>query len=341
MPRRRPFAPLVLAVAVAAVLPLGPAVAFAAPADSAVSPGTPCATAPAAVTGPTQVRAADGRPLPPNVAAFMRAYEAWGAAASVPGYMELFTPTGTLMDTGLPEPIGHEAIRAQMESLLKEVPNYTFDPLSVVASRDGKVAFVTARNTGKLARTGVCFDYITTHRLVLDGERVEQGRRFWDQTELFRPLAPELRNLFAGLTPTPPSVPRTTDRKQAWNTRDTAALIAGVDGPVRLTGPGLDAPLTGRAAARSYLDRLFSEVHSLRLEPGHTVRRGAVTYREWVGHAVVGPERREVTYGISERFTRERDGGTSWHLAFETLDLVATEKDIRDLRLLLFPRTTG
>ncbi|MEU9603430.1 nuclear transport factor 2 family protein [Streptomyces sp. NPDC048057] len=335
--RRRLTSLLVLATA-AALIPLGSGTA------SAIGTADPCAP----YAAPAPAARAERAPLPPDAAAFMAAYEAWGDQPTVEAYMQLFTPDGTLMDTGLAAPIGAAAICAQMKSLLKEVPNYTFEPLpGTVSSQDGRVVYVKARNTGTVTipdQSGgpggvkqVPFDYITTHRLVLDGSKVEQGRRFWDQTELFRAMAPALPKLFANLTPVPPAQPRTNDRLTAWNTRDSAALVAGVDDLAQLTGPGLDAPLVNRQDARAYLERFFTRAHSLNLTPGHTVRQGNVAYREWVGRAVVGPENRDITYGITERFTRNAAGAVEWDLAFETLDMVATQCEIAELRALLFP----
>ncbi|MFI1828851.1 nuclear transport factor 2 family protein [Streptomyces sp. NPDC020412] len=335
MRRRLTTSLLVLATA-AALVPLGSGTA------SATGPADPCAS----YSTPAPAARAERVPLPPDAAAFMADYQAWGNQPTVEAYMQLFTPDGTLMDTGLAAPIGTAAICAQMKSLLKEVPDYKFEPLpGTVSSKDGRVVYVKARNTGTVAvrnqsggtETRTPFNYITTHRLVLDGNNVAQGRRFWDQTELFRTMAPTLPKLFAGLTPVPPAQPRTDDRLTAWNTRDSAALVAGVDELAKLTGPGLDAPLVNRQDARAYLERFFTQAHALNLTPGHTVRRGNVTYREWVGRAVVGPENRDITYGITERFTRDAAGAVEWDLAFETLDLVATECEIRELRALLFP----
>ncbi|MFE0423640.1 nuclear transport factor 2 family protein [Streptomyces sp. NPDC058953] len=330
---RRMRSAAVLATA-AALIPLGSGTASAS------------ATGPAPLSPYCQSVVGGQSSLPANAHAFMKAYCEWGAAPRVDTYMKLFTPTGTLMDSGLPAPIDTTAIALQMESLLGAV-NYTFQPVSAVSSPDGKVVFVKARNSGSIKEKpdgtpGEKFDYITTHRLVLDGSRVEQGRRFWDQTELFRSLNSQLPNLFTSIAPVAWTPPRTENRLTAWNTRDASALVNEVDDVVALTGPGLgDRALTRKADMRAYLTKLFTRVHELRLEPGKTVRQGPVTYREWVGHAKLSKEGgpvREITYGITERFTRNAQGNVEWNLAFETLDTVATECEITNLRRLLFPQ---
>jgi hypothetical protein len=116
-----------------------------------------------------------------------------------------------------------------------------------------------------------------------------------------------------------------------------------VDDFAQLTGPGLDAPIKDRAQARAYLERLFSVAKELSLQPGTTVTHGRTTFREWVGNAKVDvlnrpqPQLKGMTYGISERFTRNSQGKVEWELAFDTLDMVATPSEIADLRKILFP----
>lgn len=333
MSRIRRMRSVVVLATAAALLPFGSGTASAS------------ATAPQAMSSYCQAVVGGQSSLPANAHSFMKAYCEWGANPKVGTYMDLFTPTGTLMDSGLPAPIGREAIAGQMDSLLKAV-KYNFQPVSAVASPDGKVVFVKARNSGWKINPdlspGAAFDYITTHRLVLDGTQVQQGRRFWDQTELFRSLGGQLPNVFASVPAVAWKPPRTENRLTAWNTRDASALVAGVDDVVSMTGPGLGGrALTTKAEMRAYLEKLFTRVHELRLEPGRTVRQGQVTYREWVGHAKLSPEGgavREITYGVTERFTRNGQGDVEWDLAFETLDLVATECEITELRRILFPQ---
>ncbi|MEO3976363.1 nuclear transport factor 2 family protein [Streptomyces sp. CAU 1734] len=332
--------PLIVVATAAALLPIGSGTA------SASAQPSLCASV---ATAPAPEHSAHGA-LHPKVRAFLRAYCAWGEApADIPKYMALFTPTGTLMDTGLAEPIGREIIEAQITNVVKRVEKYRFEPLSVSASPDGRVAFVKARNTGIVDPVGpglpVAVDYVTMHRLELSGAQVQQGRRFWDQTDLFRPLDPKLPDLFAGPdrnTSAGPGPARpeqsVRERKRAWNTQDIDALVDGVNRLTELTGPGAAKGLKGPEAARAYLGKLFGKVRDLELEPGNTVREGRTTHREWVGHAIVRSDGREVSFGIVERFTRDGRGRTGWDLSFDTLDLVATPKQIEDLRGLIFPR---
>lgn len=263
--------------------------------------------------------------LPANVREFIRDYRQWGAAPTVESYMRLFTPDATLMDSGLPSPIDGPRIRAQIEAVLRVVPDYRFDPFTVTASRDGGVIFVEARNTGTVRGKAVSFN--TMHRLVLSGSKVQQGRRFWDQTELFRPVAPDLPNLFAGLTPKDGVALSAGPRNWAWNNERAGALVTGT----HLTGPGLRSSLARRDAA-AYLERLFGAV-DLDLQPGHEVRDGGTVYLEWIGTATVGGEYpRTVSFGIAERVK----GNGEWTLAFDTLDMVASPAKIAELRQLIF-----
>ncbi|WP_051793831.1 nuclear transport factor 2 family protein [Kibdelosporangium aridum] len=263
--------------------------------------------------------------LPGNVREFMRAYEKWGAAPTAEADMDLFTPDATLMDSGLAAPIERPRIQAQIEAVLKVIPDFRFDPFTVTASADGKVAFVEARNTGTVRGKAVSFT--TMHRLVLRGPKVQQGRRFWDQTELFRPVAPDLPNLFAGLEFGETQEKRTGLREWAWNTEQSAVLVAGTS----LRGPGLTTPLS-RRGAMAYLERLFGAVH-LAVTAGHEVRQDGTTYLEWVGTAEIGGEYpRTVSFGIVERLKRNGE----WTLSFDTLDMVASPAEIAELRALIF-----
>ncbi|GAA2223261.1 hypothetical protein GCM10010232_04760 [Streptomyces amakusaensis] len=361
----RRIRPLLVLVTAAALLPLGAgtASASASPAEPKLCP--PSASAPAGAAGTADRRTA---PLPPNVVAFIEKYCAWGAKTSVvENYMDLFTHDGTLMDTGLPQPIDRLVIEKQIRGVLGVMPDYVFEPVSVTSSPDGRVIFVKARNTGtvqQLQGPAVPVDYYTMHRLMLRGDRVEQGRRFWDQTELFRPLDQTLPNLFAGLgsggaagwaaggaafEKRSAGLPGTAEwkerRKQAWNSGDASALVPDARN-LRLNGPGLKGPITSAAGAEEYLGRFFGAMRGrLELEPGNTVRKGRTVHQEWVGHATVGPDEengspttpRRVTYGIVERFTQDGRGGTEWELSFETLDLVATQSRIEKLRERIFP----
>jgi ketosteroid isomerase-like protein len=268
------------------------------------------------------VGSASASALPGNVREFMHDYRQWGAAPTVDAYMDLFTPDATLMDSGLAAPIDGPKIRAQIEAVLRVVPDYRFDPFTVTASPDRKVAFVQARNTGTVLGKAVSFT--TMHRLVLTGSKVRQGRRFWDQTELFRPVAPDLPNLFAGLEPTSSAGKSTAARQWAWNTGRPAALLAGTS----LMGPGLSAPLPARDAV-SYLKRLFDAV-DLDLRAGHAVHRDGVSYLEWTGTASIAGA--TVPFGIVERMNRDGE----WTLAFDTLDMVASPQRIAELRALIF-----
>ncbi|GLF96885.1 nuclear transport factor 2 family protein [Streptomyces yaizuensis] len=342
MPRNRTM----LALAVAAVLlPLG-----AVPAAAAAESGPR--------TGAAAQEGAAPAALPQNVETFMTAYRDWGTYPSTAKYMNLFTPTGTLMDSGLDAPKERPGIEAQYNALMCVTENsYRFAPGPPTSSPSGDVIFLKARNTGHVKPAGtttpIPFDFRTMHRLELNGSQVQQGRRFWDQTELFRSLDPTLPRLFEGMGPvapapapatgpgvTPPTGGDPAQRLQAWNTRDADALVDGLTGPVRLSGPGLNGVLAGRAKAEEYLTRLFSGMTALQLAPGNRVQQGGTTFQEWVGHATVGADRPPVTFGIVESFTRNQNGGTTWDLSFDTLDLVASPDRINSLRVQLFGSPT-
>ncbi|AXB43264.1 nuclear transport factor 2 family protein [Amycolatopsis albispora] len=284
--------------------------------------------------------------LPANVRTFMAAYTAWGDnPRDVDAYLNLFVSDGSarLWDSGLQQPIDTPAgIRAQIEGVNRLVPDYRFVPEEVTASPDGKVAFVEARNTGTV--NGQAVSFRTTHRLIFgerEPARVQDGRRSWDQVELFEPVADAqhpLPGLFEGITSSPgdprPGVELPTAVRQLlWQREKSEALVAGHSGTASLSGPGLTAPITGRTSLTAYLDRFFGKVNDLRLEPGVTVRSGATTYQEWLGTATAhgGGDARPIPFAMVERTGPQR-----WSLQFDTLDLVASRETVKVLRARIF-----
>ncbi|WP_394362513.1 nuclear transport factor 2 family protein [Amycolatopsis sp. SB7-3] len=290
---------------------------------------------------------------PANVERFMDAYRAWGRnARNVDAYMNLFVQDGTarLWDSGLETPRDWAGIRSQIEGVLKLAPDYVFVPETVTSDPDGRVVFIEALNTGTVKGKPVSFK--TMHRLVLgdpaagkDPSRVQDGRRFWDQVTMFRPVedpANPLRNLFEGITasatdpaPAIPLSPRI--RQLAWNREAAGILVAGVDGTATLLGPGLTEPISGRRAMTAYLDRLFGAVRDVALEPRATVSADGTEYREWVGTAVAlgGSDPRPISFSLVER-TVKTATGTAWSLHFDTLDLIASVQTVKELRARIF-----
>ncbi|MBN6041440.1 nuclear transport factor 2 family protein [Amycolatopsis sp. 195334CR] len=284
--------------------------------------------------------------LPENVRTFMTAYTAWGDnPRDVDAYLDLFVSDGSarLWDSGLAKPIDTTAgIRAQIEGVNRLVPDYRFVPERATASPDGKVAFVEATNTGTINGKPVAFT--TMHRLVFgdpETTRVQDGRRSWDQVNLFAPVADAqhpLPNLFEGITSTPVDSLPGIDlpvylREKLWRHEKSDALVAGHPGTASLSGPGLATPLTGRKAVTAYLDRFFGTVSDLRLEPGTTVRSGGTTYQEWLGTTTAhgGGDARPVPFSLVERIEPQR-----WSLYFDTLDLVASRETVAVLRQRIF-----
>ncbi|MGC7097317.1 nuclear transport factor 2 family protein [Amycolatopsis lurida] len=303
-------------------------------------------TALAALAVPAEAAGDPFRELPANVRTFLAAYTAWGEGPrDVDAYLDLFVSDGSarLWDSGLQRPIDTpEGIRAQIEGVNRLVPDYRFVPEEATASPDGKVAFVEARNTGTV--NGKAVSFRTTHRLVFgdrEPARVQDGRRSWDQVELFEPVADAqhpLPGLFDGITSSPGD-PRpgvglpTAVRQQLWEREKSEALVAGHPGTASLSGPGLAAPITGRASLTAYLDRFFGKVGELRLQPGVTVRSGDTTYQEWLGTATAhgGGDARPIPFAMVER-----TGSQRWSLRFDTLDLVASRETVAVLRERIF-----
>lgn len=291
--------------------------------------------------------------VPSNVRQFMDAYRDWGRnAQDVGAYLNLFVQDGTarLWDSGLETPRDWAGIKSQIEGVLRLVPDYVFVPETVTSSPDGRVVFIEALNTGTIKEKPVSFK--TMHRLVLgdpaagkDPARVQDGRRFWDQVNMFRPVedpADPLRNLFEGIASSPtdpaPAVPLPPRvRQEAWNREAAGILVAGVNGTATLQGPGLTTPISGRRAMTDYLNRLFGAVRDTRLEPRATVSAGGTEYREWVGTAVAlgGDDPRTISFSLVER-TVQTATGTAWSLHFDTLDLIASVQTVKELRARIF-----
>ncbi|MEU3744318.1 MULTISPECIES: hypothetical protein [Streptomyces] len=151
--------------------------------------------------------------------------------------------------------------------------------------------------------------------MVADGGVVMFGqwnRRCYDRYALFRDTLPEQvpEGLFAGIADSGPAPSRgpaperlraveIPDRLAAWNGEGVDALLART-GNVRLSGPGLDAPLRTEAGKRAYLQRFFGTA-DVRFKSGQAAFGRTTTYVEWHG-TVSGSKGRDIPFGIVERF---------------------------------------
>ena len=130
------------------------------------------------------------------VASFLARFFRFGAEPSVETYMPLFHPDVTLFDDGMERPIGYGEIPASITATLALAQGFRMVP-ERWRHRDG-VVFVEARNEATILGTP-CF-WQSVYRVRLDGDRVIDGRRYYDRAPLlatFDPATPRLPALAA------------------------------------------------------------------------------------------------------------------------------------------------
>jgi hypothetical protein len=104
-------------------------------------------------------------------------FQAFGAAPSVAGYLDLFDPDGTVQHPGMSQPLHGGAIGEFIAAALTAVPDFTMTPVRWCARDD--TVFVEARNTGTVSDRRVVWPSI--YRLILRAGRVLDGRAFYDR----------------------------------------------------------------------------------------------------------------------------------------------------------------
>ncbi|MFJ4094850.1 hypothetical protein ACIPYS_24955 [Kitasatospora sp. NPDC089913] len=309
-----------------------------------------------------EVERLEGR-FTPNACAFVRRQIAFGATPTgtapkdgefehprVLAYRSVFDDSATLWEAGGIPQRGPEAISAAIIGSLQLVPDFRYRGTEVVA--DGAVVMFGQWNEATVNGHPVAFPQIARNVLSDDG-RTMQARRYYDRYELVRPVAPELRPLFAGVAdpagpagrpgrhgPEPFRAGEITARLAAWNGEDVAALVGRTAG-ARLEGPGLTAPLGTTQGASEYLRRLFAQA-DVRFEAGQVAFGRTTTFVEWHGKAVpewskdpVTGKGTEVPFGIVERFGPKGE----WELSFDTLPLIADRATIGALYKRILPPT--
>lgn len=128
------------------------------------------------------------------VASFLARFSRFGAEPSVATYMPLFHPDVTLFDDGMERPIGYAEIPASISATLALAQGFRMVP-ERWRGRDG-VLFVEARNEATILGTPCRWQSV--YRVHLDGDRVVDGRRYYDRAPLlatFDPATPRLPTL--------------------------------------------------------------------------------------------------------------------------------------------------
>lgn len=299
-----------------------------------------------------KVERLEGR-ITPNACAFMRRQLAFGELPTatppavgdlghprVKAYLDIFDEEATLWEAGGTPQRGHTVIGTSITGSLRLVPDLRYRGTDVVA--DGGVMMFGQWNEATLKGHKVAYPQIARNVLGDDGKTL-QARRYYDRYALFRDTVPELapEGLFDGIADSGPTPSRgraperlraaeITARLAAWNGEDVDALLTRV-GSARLSGPGLDAPLTTEAGKRAYLQRFFGTA-DVRFKAGQAAFGRTTTYVEWHG-TVSGPKGKDIPFGIVERF----GPGGEWELYFDTLPLIADRAEINALFQKLVP----
>ncbi len=128
------------------------------------------------------------------VASFLARFFRFGAEPDVATYMPLFHPDVVLFDDGMERPIGYDEIPASITATLALAQGFRMVP-ERWRHHDG-VVFVEARNEATIL--GAPCRWQSVYRVRLDGDRVIDGRRYYDRAPLlatFDPATPRLPSL--------------------------------------------------------------------------------------------------------------------------------------------------
>jgi hypothetical protein len=115
-------------------------------------------------------------------------FKEFGRAPTPDSYAAVFHPEGQVADSGMAAPTPASQVREAIAHVLKLMPDLFID-MKRYRSR-GDAVFVEAANRGTINGTRVEWDAV--YRVHLKGGLVYRGRRFYDQSTLFRALRPDM-----------------------------------------------------------------------------------------------------------------------------------------------------
>lgn len=123
----------------------------------------------------------------PDLDGFYRRFTAWGANATIDGYVDLFEPDATLFDSGMPEPLPASEIRALITRTLALLQDFRFEPVRhargpVDTSYLADTLYLEARNSAVLFGEPVTWPAV--YCVTVRGSRVLRGRRYYDQVSI-------------------------------------------------------------------------------------------------------------------------------------------------------------
>ncbi|WP_068898234.1 nuclear transport factor 2 family protein [Planomonospora sphaerica] len=279
----------------------------------------------------------------PNACAFIKRQIKFGKVTTpdrVGAYVDMWSEDATLWEpakASTPPLQGEEAIRKSISGSLGLVPDFRFRGTRIAVN--GPAVMFEAYNEATIKGHEVAYPAVYRVRLT-DGGKVDQGRRYYDRHTWFKPLDPELPDLFAdvadGGTPDRGRKPvlgpdELVARAEAWNDEDAKALVERLTG-APLSAPGLNGgTLRTRQGKIAYLKRFFDQVGDVQLQPGQTVKVDGATYLEWHGTLLPKSQTDPVSFGVIERVGDTGGVSSDWTLTFDRLPLVADEAKIAEL----------
>lgn len=210
---------------------------------------------------------ADVAPRERAVASFLARFFRFGAEPGVATYMPLFHRDVALFDDGMERPIGYDEIPASITATLDLAQGFRMVP-ERWRHREG-VVFVEARNEATILGTPCRWQSV--YRVHLEGDRVIDGRRYYDRAPLlatFDAAAARLPSLVPtrsdGQTAAAPpiaclehgvSVPELVELcERGWSGGAWSALASRCRDDATWHAPGLDGAL-GREAIAGYRAR--------------------------------------------------------------------------------------
>ncbi len=124
----------------------------------------------------------------PDIDGFYRRFTAWGANATIDGYVDLFDPDATLFDSGMPEPVPASGIRALITRTLALLEDFRFEPVRHgwgPADGTADTLYLEARNSAVVF--GEPMTWPAVYCVTVRGDRVLRGRRYYDQAAILPP----------------------------------------------------------------------------------------------------------------------------------------------------------
>lgn len=193
---------------------------------------------------------------------FLERFTRFGASASVETYHALFHRDAELFDDGMERPLRYHEIPEHIAGVLALLPGFRMVPERW--RTNAPVVMVEAQNEARLGGSPVSWRAV--YRIVLEGDLVRRGRRYFDRAPMLRRLDPATPAFVwpAGdVDATPPlsfSVERSLEKPAALVESLARAWASGRTDEIRdhfredgtLSAPGLARPLGWSEIAGAY-----------------------------------------------------------------------------------------